>query len=232
MGLVSTGLGFTENSGVLSQSFCLSENAQHLKFRWNFLSEEFFEWCDSLYDDFLRISLAPQSGPAETVFEVSVNQICVGNPVGASPTSLFFDQSGPGCGAFCRLDRLHRGHRLQSEQVDISACHVNGGKGVTLIIEAGTWRQCLRHRSTGGQDRSRNWRRRLWCHASRAASRHGTNGRLLSRLAWMSALVLALPRCGFNGGEVSEVSGDGVPIGAVGGRPRRVWSGNLLQRIE
>lgn len=139
MGLVSTGLGFSEDAGGLSQSFCLSPNAQFLNIEWNFLSEEFFEWCDSVFDDYFRVRLVSQTGLDETVFQASVNTICVGQPVGASATSLFFDQSGPGCEPVESInDCTVGGTGWQNTQINISAfATANNGKGVELIIEAG-----------------------------------------------------------------------------------------------
>ena len=45
MGIISTGLGFTTETGQISQSACLSDSATNLRFDWNFFSEEFLEYC-------------------------------------------------------------------------------------------------------------------------------------------------------------------------------------------
>ena len=41
MGIISTGLGFTVNSGEIRQTFRMPANATTLELYWNFLSEEF-----------------------------------------------------------------------------------------------------------------------------------------------------------------------------------------------
>lgn len=60
MGIVSTGLGYTEKYGRISQSFKVT-NESTLSIRWNFLSEEFLEYVGSIYQDYLRISISDGS---------------------------------------------------------------------------------------------------------------------------------------------------------------------------
>ena len=94
MGIISTGLGFTTSVGSLEQSFCLPANATHLEFDWNFLSEEMIEWCgpDWGYDDAFVVELEWSGGVFE-VYRQEVDDLC---GLGV-PTSVYFDQSGPGC---------------------------------------------------------------------------------------------------------------------------------------
>ena len=56
MGIVSTGLGYTEKYGRISQSFKVT-NENNLKIKWNFLSEEFLEYVGSIYQDYLKITI-------------------------------------------------------------------------------------------------------------------------------------------------------------------------------
>ena len=45
MGIVSTGLGYTEQTGEMSQSFCIPAGVKQLTVYWRFFSEEFIEYC-------------------------------------------------------------------------------------------------------------------------------------------------------------------------------------------
>ena len=51
MGVISTGLGFTVQTGEISQNFCIPGDKSGFKFYWKFFSEEFKEWCGSAYQD-------------------------------------------------------------------------------------------------------------------------------------------------------------------------------------
>lgn len=65
-GLISTGLGFTVDSGSISQTACIPANAKTLTFDWNFTSEEFQEYCGSIFQDFFRVDLIAQNGATWT----------------------------------------------------------------------------------------------------------------------------------------------------------------------
>ncbi len=136
MGIISTGLGFTTDSGAIEQSFCLSADATQLRFDWNYNSEEFTEWCGANhpFDDPFEVVLETDSG-AVSLFRETVDTLCGS----VSPTSLFFDQSGPGCqpnasgvgsgGNDCMV--WSTGWRSQT--VDVSSiATANAGKGVKL----------------------------------------------------------------------------------------------------
>ncbi len=72
MGVVSTGLGYTTDSGTLSQNFCLqNQPSQVLQFAWNYSSEEFKEYCDSVYQDTFTVQMC-EIDPA-TEAELSCN---------------------------------------------------------------------------------------------------------------------------------------------------------------
>jgi hypothetical protein len=51
MALLTTGLGGTYEDGLLRQSVCVPELQRRLVFDWNFLSEEFLNWCGQGFDD-------------------------------------------------------------------------------------------------------------------------------------------------------------------------------------
>jgi hypothetical protein len=77
MAVISTGLGFTTSTGTIYQSLCLPDDAKNLIFDWNFYSEEFKEYCDSLFDDTFQVSITDIETDTETVlFKTSVNILC------------------------------------------------------------------------------------------------------------------------------------------------------------
>jgi len=66
MGIISTGLGFTTSSGSITQAVCVPTLPQDkttitLKYDWNFFSEEFKEYCGSIYQDFFSVDLIGQN---------------------------------------------------------------------------------------------------------------------------------------------------------------------------
>ena len=61
MGLISTGLGFTQDSGAIVQTVCLPPlppgyTRMTLSWDWNFFSEEFLEYCGSQFQDSFEVS--------------------------------------------------------------------------------------------------------------------------------------------------------------------------------
>jgi len=87
MGVISTGLGFTVNSGSISQRACLQSNIENVEFRWNFLSAEFKEWCGTIYQDFFSVQVEVD-GKTNTIFSRKVDDLC-GQ---VTSTNLKFDQ--------------------------------------------------------------------------------------------------------------------------------------------
>lgn len=75
MGIISTGLGFTTATGEISQSLCLPDSAKNLRFDWNFLSEEFLEYCGTIFDDTFQVQICV-NGDCTTAFRTSVNELC------------------------------------------------------------------------------------------------------------------------------------------------------------
>jgi hypothetical protein len=138
-GIISTGLGFSLDSGSIEQNFCLPETATTLYFDWNFSSEEFVEYCgpDFPFDDKFEVVLETDSGP-QLLFSEEIDSLCLS---GVAPTSLFFDQSGPGCIPTDKVGYATGGNDCEVyssewkifEAIDISAiATANQGKGVTL----------------------------------------------------------------------------------------------------
>lgn len=141
LGLISTGLGYTASSGSIEQKVCLPPDAQRLEFYWNFNSEEFIEWCGSIYQDTFRVDVITDTG-TQSLFYRRIDDLCGV----VFPTSLYFDQSGPGCIPFpdgvgygtigndCTV--WSTGWQLQS--IDISGiAATNQNKPVTIRFSAG-----------------------------------------------------------------------------------------------
>lgn len=120
MGIVSTGLGYTENYGSISQTFRVT-NEKTLSIRWNFLSEEFLEYVGSIYQDFLKITIKDGSD-TEVLFVKAIDNF-------ASQYSLF--EVSPKI-VFDRGDVYMTG--WQTSTFNISKYQ---GKTITLIIESG-----------------------------------------------------------------------------------------------
>jgi hypothetical protein len=78
MGLVSTGLGFTQTNGELQQTFCIPAGVKTLSYDWNFISDEFKSYCGRPeYQDNLSVTLQ-ERGAAEptTVQAVKIDDLC------------------------------------------------------------------------------------------------------------------------------------------------------------
>lgn len=102
MGIISTGMGYTLKHGALKQNIFIPENANTLKFDWNFLSEEFLEYIGSQYDDpfIVTLTLTDENGQEVKILDLSVNKIAFmfnatkndcGNLISISP-DIFLDQ--------------------------------------------------------------------------------------------------------------------------------------------
>lgn len=75
MGLVSTGLGFTLETGTLEQTFCIPDGKAEVKMSWKFFSEEFKEFCGSQYQDTFQAELVGADGKL-TIVDVKVDDLC------------------------------------------------------------------------------------------------------------------------------------------------------------
>lgn len=120
MGIVSTGLGYTENYGRISQSFYIS-NETTLSMRWNFLSEEFMEYVGSQYQDYIRVSIV-DGGVEHQLMRINVDGFAANYTLSKVSPEIVFD----------RGDVYMTG--WMSSSFDISPYQ---GKTVTLVIESG-----------------------------------------------------------------------------------------------
>lgn len=120
MGIVSTGLGYTEKYGSISQSFKVT-NENTLSITWNFLSEEFLEYVGSIYQDYLRISISDGSS-STVIFSMAIDDFAKNYTLTPVSPTIVFD----------RGDVHMTGWKTST--FDISKYQ---GKTVTLTIETG-----------------------------------------------------------------------------------------------
>jgi hypothetical protein len=103
MGIISTGLGYTTQTGELSQKFCVPAGKKTYSFWWRFYSEEFKEYCGTTYQDAFLCKLEGKVG-AKTVVNTKVDDLCgkgdngcfnCGSQAkGLTPSDVQFDQGG------------------------------------------------------------------------------------------------------------------------------------------
>jgi hypothetical protein len=75
MGIISTGLGYTPQTGEIFQTFCIPEDKIEMSFYWKYYSEEFKEWCGSVYQDTFEGKLESDDGQI-TFVDASVDSLC------------------------------------------------------------------------------------------------------------------------------------------------------------
>jgi len=76
MGIVSTGLGLTQQVGEFSQRFCIESDKRQFRMDWNFYSEEFLTYCGSSYQDSFSAVLEGDNGEVVSVVDVVVDNLC------------------------------------------------------------------------------------------------------------------------------------------------------------
>ncbi len=90
MGIVSTGLGYTLNTGEINQVVCVPIGATTLALNYNFFSEEFLEWCGSGFQDFFQVSVIAADETETVLFLIEIDDMCDD----VTPAGIQFDQ-GP-----------------------------------------------------------------------------------------------------------------------------------------
>ena len=75
MGLLSTGLGFTVQTGTLEQDFCIPADKTEIQIYWKFFSEEFKEYCGSQFQDTFQAVLTGDGGQL-TIVDVKIDDLC------------------------------------------------------------------------------------------------------------------------------------------------------------
>jgi len=134
MGIISTGLGYTTETGRMSQSFNIPSTASQLSLKWNYLSEEFLEYIGSLYQDSFQVVLVSEDTGEEVLLSRTIDQIAAA--FGASAPTTENPDGIPGeliavspDIVFDRGDVYMTG--WQTSTFDISAYK---GKCVTLVL--------------------------------------------------------------------------------------------------
>ncbi len=94
MGIISTGLGYTTETGRLSQSFNVPQEASQLTLQWNFLSEEFLEYIGSAYQDRFELVVITEESGEDILFSRTVDGIA--SEFGASAPSEEYPDGIPG----------------------------------------------------------------------------------------------------------------------------------------
>jgi hypothetical protein len=90
--IISTGLGFTTETGTMAQQFCLPMAERVLSFDWNFFSEEFPEFVGSQFQDAFIVTLTDVDDEANSVELLNVYIDSLAAEV--APVSNSFDQGG------------------------------------------------------------------------------------------------------------------------------------------
>jgi hypothetical protein len=75
MGLLSTGLGYTVQTGKLEQDFCIPADKSEVHIYWKFFSEEFKEYCGSQFQDTFQAVLIGSGGQL-TLVDTKVDDLC------------------------------------------------------------------------------------------------------------------------------------------------------------
>ncbi len=127
MGIISTGMGFTQQMGSISQTLLVPDNVTQLNLKWNFLSEEFLGFIGSQFQDTFEILLISEEGGTEVLMRKTIDGLAAefgatneeaGNLISVSP-EIVFDQG----------DVYMTG--WQSSSFDISAYQ---GKCLSLVL--------------------------------------------------------------------------------------------------
>ena len=139
MGIISTGLGYTDATGKIYQTFTIRQTQSTLTVKWNFLSEEFLEYINSSFQDYFTVIIKDDAGVESSLIYKSIDGIA--SDFGASKT---YDENGnvilepgnlikvsPGI-VFDVGDVYMTG--WQTSTFDVSAYK---GKRITLSIAAG-----------------------------------------------------------------------------------------------
>lgn len=75
MALLSTGLGYTQQTGTVEQKFCITSGKEKLRVYWKLYSEEFQEFCGSEYMDSFEAVLESENGQV-TLVDTWIDALC------------------------------------------------------------------------------------------------------------------------------------------------------------
>jgi len=103
LGIISTGLGYTVQTGNIEQTFCIPAGTYGFTFYWKFYSEEFHEWCGSQFQDTFTARFTSELGQELPMVDVAVDDLCDPDDcfsccesdkcVGLVPSDVQFDQN-------------------------------------------------------------------------------------------------------------------------------------------
>lgn len=95
MGIISTGLGYTAQTGEINQRFCVPAGKTKFSVWWKYYSEEFKEYCSSQFQDAFTVRLEGKVGNS-TIVDVKVMDLCDGGKQfkGLTPADVAFDKGG------------------------------------------------------------------------------------------------------------------------------------------
>ena len=100
MGIISTGLGYTVQTGTIEQKFCIQPGVTKVSFWWKFYSEEFKEYCGSQYQDAFTARVdkivAGKKSLVVNIVDVKVDDLCETNCKGSSSCGF-----GSSCAGKC-----------------------------------------------------------------------------------------------------------------------------------
>jgi hypothetical protein len=122
MGIISTGLGYTEETGSIYQNFCAPENVTKLKVNWNFLSEEFLEYVGSQFQDYFTIKIIDENRGETVFFHKTIDDIHAEYALSLVSPDIVFDVGGV------------YGTGWQYNEYDISAF---AGQSITVVFACG-----------------------------------------------------------------------------------------------
>ena len=117
IGIISTGLGYTTSSGSIEQDFCASPKISTLSFDWNFFSEEFKEYCGSIFQDAFVVSISVYDETTDTwatdneLFRRNIDDLCGS----VSGSDVCFDRCSPDDSGFSAYKT-----GWNNEEIDIS----------------------------------------------------------------------------------------------------------------
>jgi len=75
MALMSTGMGYTLQTGGIEQVFCIPDYVAQVSLYWKLYSEEFKEWCGSEYMDTFQATLESDAGSI-TLVDTWIDALC------------------------------------------------------------------------------------------------------------------------------------------------------------
>jgi hypothetical protein len=119
MGILSTGLGYTTSSGAISQKALVQNTNSTLKFSWNYMSEEFKQYCGSSYQDYFKVTACKKDGTCDTILNKKVDDFCSS----VVQSNVVLNNGKPAVWAT----------GWQNQTIDISAYR---GKAITFKFEA------------------------------------------------------------------------------------------------